>query len=971
METRESRMLVACCILLGLSSSALASTNLPFGTVVTGSITSPGQFNAYTFSGNANDVIDFTMVTTSGNLIPKLQLYNSKGTPIRSAYAGQPFGCGGSTLEMNAVLLPSSDTYTLDVSDCSGSNTGEYSLYAQRTNNPTGAASLLIGETQTGTVGSAADSSTYTFSANADDVFDFTMVVTSGTLIPKMRLYNPNGMLVSPAYAGEPFGCDGSTLEMNTITLPNTGTYTLLVGDCSDTNTGDYVLYAQSTNRPIGARNLPFAQVTDSTIGSAAESITYTFSGNAKDYVDFTMDTTSGSLIPKIRLYNPDGTLLSSAYAGEPFGCGGSTLEMNTVMLPKTGTYTVLVGDCADTNTGEYEIYLQRTDKPTGPVGLVFGQVQAGSVTDETQSTTYTFSGNANDHVDFTMYTASGSLIPKIRLYNPDGTLLTSAYAGEPFGCGGSTLEMTTPALPKTATYTVLIGDCADTNTGDYKIYSQRTNNPSGAVILAFAKTQSGTIGSATQSNTYIFSGNANDVVDFTMDTTTGTLIPKLRLYNPDGTLLASGYAGQPFGCGGSNLEMNTVTLPKTGTYTLLVGDCSDTNTGNYVIYAQSTNNPFGPAPVLWGQTQTASIGSKALSNTYTFSGSVHNSVNLSIIATSATLIPKMRLYNPDGTLLASAYAGQPFGCGGSTASLNSVTLPQNGKYTLLLGDCPDTNSGNYNLTSQCFGTCQTMPTITWPTPAPITWNTPLGSKQLDPRANVAGTFAFSPSSGTVLAVGPQNLSATFIPNDTTDYSTAMARVQLTVNPAPTTASITSSINPSTYGVSVRFTATVTSSAGTPTGAVTFKDGSRTLGTGALSSGNAAFSISTLSAGSHSITAVYGGSTDFAGSTSPTLTQTVNQATTSTSLTSSLNPSPFGQSVTFSATVTSSGGTPSGTVTFKDGSTSLGARTLSGGKAAFTISSLSVGTHSITVVYGGSTNFSGSTSPVLEQVVNQ
>jgi hypothetical protein len=191
-----------------------------------------------------------------------------------------------------------------------------------------------------------------------------------------------------------------------------------------------------------------------------------------------------------------------------------------------------------------------------------------------------------------------------------------------------------------------------------------------------------------------------------------------------------------------------------------------------------------------------------------------------------------------------------------------------------------------------------------------------------------------------------------------------------TVNKATSSTSVASSLNPSTFGAPVKFTATVTSSGGTPTGTVTFKDGASTLGTGALSGGKATFTLSTLAVGSHSITAVYGGSIDFTGSTSSVLTQTVNKASTSTALASSLNPSKSGQAVTFTATVTSGGGTPTGTVTFKNGASTLGTRTLSSGKATFTTSGLSVGSHSITAVYGGAIDFNGNTSPVLTQVVN-
>jgi hypothetical protein len=101
--------------------------------------------------------------------------------------------------------------------------------------------------------------------------------------------------------------------------------------------------------------------------------------------------------------------------------------------------------------------------------------------------------------------------------------------------------------------------------------------------------------------------------------------------------------------------------------------------------------------------------------------------------------------------------------------------------------------------------------------------------------------------------------------------------------------------------------------------------------------------------------------------------QKVNQASTSTALSSSRNPSQFGQLVTFTATVSVNapgGGKPTGTVTFYDGSAVLGTGTLSGGgKATFKTSSLAVGSHTITAVYGGDVNFIGSTSPPLIQVV--
>ncbi len=109
----------------------------------------------------------------------------------------------------------------------------------------------------------------------------------------------------------------------------------------------------------------------------------------------------------------------------------------------------------------------------------------------------------------------------------------------------------------------------------------------------------------------------------------------------------------------------------------------------------------------------------------------------------------------------------------------------------------------------------------------------------------------------------------------------------------------------------------------------------------------------------------------YGGSTSPTISQTVKKAATSTTLVSSLNPSKKGQAVIFTATVASGAGV-TGTVTFKNGSNTLGTAALNATthKAAITKSTLAVGTHSITAIYGGNANFSASTSVAVRQVVH-
>jgi uncharacterized membrane protein len=195
-------------------------------------------------------------------------------------------------------------------------------------------------------------------------------------------------------------------------------------------------------------------------------------------------------------------------------------------------------------------------------------------------------------------------------------------------------------------------------------------------------------------------------------------------------------------------------------------------------------------------------------------------------------------------------------------------------------------------------------------------------------------------------------------------------RVGVLLHNNPTTTALTSSLNPSNYGQTVTFTAAVSAYSGTATGTVSFYDGSTQLGSATLANGSVSLSTSSLAAGPHSITAAYQGYSAFQPSTSAPLDQVVNGVSTSTSLVSLLNPSLYGQAVTFTAAVSTASGTPTGTVIFYDGSTAIGSATLTNGTASTSVSTLAAGSHSITAAYQGSGDLDPSTSAPLNQIVN-
>ena len=208
---------------------------------------------------------------------------------------------------------------------------------------------------------------------------------------------------------------------------------------------------------------------------------------------------------------------------------------------------------------------------------------------------------------------------------------------------------------------------------------------------------------------------------------------------------------------------------------------------------------------------------------------------------------------------------------------------------------------------------------------------------------------------------------------DASHAASAVTMVQK-IHASASTLALVTSPNPSNFGQTVVITATVSSlpaGGGTPTGMITFQDGATVIGQAPLDPSGVAFiTRPNLTPGSHNITATYASDTLFAAS-SGGVTQVV-QGPTATTVTSSASPSSFGQVVIFTATVTATNGvpgTPSGSVTFREGATTLATVPLdSNGRALFSTSALSSGNHTITADFTGSPGWLNS-SGTFAQVV--
>jgi hypothetical protein len=235
------------------------------------------------------------------------------------------------------------------------------------------------------------------------------------------------------------------------------------------------------------------------------------------------------------------------------------------------------------------------------------------------------------------------------------------------------------------------------------------------------------------------------------------------------------------------------------------------------------------------------------------------------------------------------------------------------------------------------------------------------------PLTNGVATLSVS-----TLTAGANSITATYT-GDSTYAAGSSSVLTLTVN-APSTATTKTALQVSsptvTAGQPITLTAAVTTASGTPTGTVSFLSSGAVLGSATVSSsGVATLPISSLAAGSYTLTAQYAGTSTLAASTSPAVTETVNQvsaAATKTALQVSSNPITKSEAVTLTAIVTTASGVPTGTISFLDNGVVLGSAPVGpSGVAEWQISSMPAGSYTLMAQYTGTSTFSASTSAAV------
>ena len=409
------------------------------------------------------------------------------------------------------------------------------------------------------------------------------------------------------------------------------------------------------------------------------------------------------------------------------------------------------------------------------------------------------------------------------------------------------------------------------------------------------------------------------------------------------------------------------------------------------------TTSPGGATCTTTGAANCTVLG-LAIGTTYTFTvvatnvqgnGPASSPVSVTLkssTATSLTASPTSANVGVDVTLTATVTGASPSGSveffdgttslgtaavSGGTAQIITGTLSAGARSITAAYGGDATN--NTSVSSATTVTVVTVATVTLAasgsTPsagapltltATVTGNTPTGSVEFFDGTTSLGTVALAAGEASIetssLALGSHSLTAVYSGDtlNTTATSSAATVTVLTVAGVAVAASTETPL----VGDPVTLTATVTGNA--PSGTVEFFDGVTSLGVVAVSGGTAAVAVPSFVAGDHSITAIYSGDAGNTTATSTVLTVNSSKTTATIALAAS-DETPFvDDPVTLTATVT--GSSPTGSVEFFDGVTSLGVVAVSGGTASVVLPGFAAGDHSITATYSGDPSNSSVTS---------
>jgi len=618
---------------------------------------SVGDLDLWTFTAAAGDLVtvQITELTGGAAFQPMIELFTPGGERKRVAS-----GATGATFDV-AVEVPG--TYTVLVSDANKTGSGTYQLQVTRGAIGPAAANVLVnGTSYLGTIAAAGETNSWTFTATAGETIAVHVGETAtGNFLPWLRLYGPTGVQLADDF-------NASAAEVS-VRATNSGTFVAVVADgtAGRNQTGNYRISLAKTGSTLAISPTDEGGVLTngpSYLGTidVGDVDAWNFTANAgESFVVWMGESSTGTtLLPWLRVYGPDGVFLVQDF-------NAAAAEV-TVRATNSGTFLVIVADGNNGRfgAGNYRLSMAKTGSPltispTDEGGALTNGLSYLATLEVGDMDAWNFTANAGESFVVWMgeTTAGANLLPWLRVFGPNGALQAGDF--------NATAAQLTVRATNSGSFLVI---AADGNSGRFGAGNYRLSMAKTGSALQISPGDEG--GPLVNGTSYLATTEVGDVDAWTIEATTGdtivarmgesstgtTLLPWLRLFGPDGTLLNA-----DFNAGAAEA---TARVTNSGTFLIVASDGNSGvgGAGNYRLSAARSGNPV---------TISANDEGGTLTNGATYLASIeigdidawtfHADVGENIVvragesSTGTTLLPWLRLYSPNGVLLDSGFS--------------------------------------------------------------------------------------------------------------------------------------------------------------------------------------------------------------------------------------------------------------------------------------------------------------------------
>lgn len=731
---------------------SVANTLTLNGTPTTVTLSTPGQSAVLTFSGTqgAYDSLAFSSVTLSG---ATARVTNPDGTTLTSI----SLTTAGATL---LPQLPETGTYTVTVVP-TGIITGSFKAALTSTS----AATLTVNSAPYNVTLTGTTPATVTFDGAVGQYLTLAATQTGTNSGVTVTVTGPNANQVLQQ---TPYFSANTAYAINLPVLTTAGTYSITLQQ-SVTTTSTVAL---TLSAPV-AGAVAFNSPTNVTLGLLGQGLAQTFTGNAGQYVSaavLTSVTGMPSVGGDLSLLSASGAVLATqTVSGTCNGCNSYGV-VSLGPLPTTGTYTILLRQSSDPNTGTATVTLAQPVQGTLTVGT------SNSVTlIAGQGFSETFAGGTGQYVSVGV-SANSSTAPTagtLTLLDPNGTpVASSTYSGSCTGsnCSGSGVINAGP-LTANGNYTVI-----------FQQNASAWNIGSGVMTVTPANAVTGTLTAGSTSNATLIAGQGFDETlsgtagqYLSVAVTSSANIPSgtISVITPAGGVLATGaYSYSYSGSGAGNVAFGP--LPSTGTYSVLFQQTDTTNVLGQGVVNVTAENTVSGGLTLGTPTTVSLTNYQGVQETFNETAGDYDTV---LISETNGLIYSgtISVISPGGIVIKTTTFGYscPSTCSGST-SIDIAPSPSTGTYTLLVQQADQgPNRGSGSLTLEVTnnpvgtGTTQNLQTTVAGQAATFTF-----LAAVNQPFNLAFTgMAFTPNTVTSFSIAVQNPSGTTVFSNTCSSS--------------------------------------------------------------------------------------------------------------------------------------------------------------------------------------------------------